>query len=102
MEKEVSRRARKYLGQMVAQVLDRSARNIKWLSGRTGIGKSVLHRLIDGVPNPKRSEFEKVIGVLEFSKQQKREAFRLLDAFSPARPTKRLIHRFKKPAKDSG
>ena len=91
MENEASRRARKEVGRMLDDALIRVSRDINWLAIRVNAKPVEIRNLLAGVPNPKRPVFEKVVGVLELSKQQKRAIYNLLDIFSPTRPSRRIV-----------
>ena len=89
--------ARKELGRIIEQTLDRVGRTIGWLSVKTMIAPSVLQKMFKGSENPSRREFEDVLSVLEFSKKQLKANYRLLNIFSPSKQIREYRRSRNKP-----
>ena len=85
---EKVRRARKDLAEMIHNRMFVLEVDEGQVAERSNTQRIVVERLLKKIPNPTRSEITRIIGVLDFSKADKRRALQYLDIFSPSKPAR--------------
>jgi hypothetical protein len=85
---EFGRRARQSLANLLRQQMVADEFTMDQVAKKANVQLIVVQRLLDCVPNPTRPEIMRIIGVIGFSKLNRKSAEKYLNTFSPSKPSR--------------